>query len=136
MGDRSDLYLSVYNIISSDLTSYGASTSSMTVYGGFPDIETQTFPSIVIEPIELSEQGNTKTIDTTRSVSTKLVPIVIHIFAKRNRDLDIIADGINTSLHTKITGYLLNDTSDANGFLTPNEQKLKLKTITATFIKR
>lgn len=136
MGDRTDLYLSVYNIISSDVTSYGASSSTITVYGGFPDIETQTFPSIIIEPITLNEQGNTKTIDSIRTVSTNIIPVIIHIFAKKNRDLDIIADGLNSSLHKIITGFFLNDTSDSNGFITANEQKLKLKTLTFTFIKR
>jgi hypothetical protein len=136
MGVRTELYLGVYNLLSSDVSTYGASSSTITIYGGFPDIETQTFPSIVIEPIQSNELGETKTIDVNREVSSKIVPVIIHIFAKRNRDLDIIADGIVGSLKTKITGYLLNDVSDSNGFIQANEQKLKLKTLTCTYMQR
>lgn len=136
MGNRTDLFTAVYNLINTNMSSYGASTSVITLYGGYPDTENPTFPAIIIEPIQINEQGSSKTTDTQRAVSSKIIPVIIHIFAKRNRDLDIIADGINTSLQTAITGFLLNDTNDSNSFIIANEQKVKGKTLTCTYLSR
>lgn len=136
MGDRTDLYTAVYNLISGAISSYGASTSNITVYGGYPDTDLPTFPSVVIEPIESSERGSTKTIDKSRNVYHNDMVVIVHIFAKRNRDLDIIADGITTTLNTQTPGFILNDISDANGFLIANEQKVKLKTLTLNYLHR
>lgn len=136
MSTRVDLYTYVYNAVNTNMSSYGASTSNITLYGGFPDIETITFPNIIIEPIQSNDEGNTKTIGD-RAVGSKVMAVIIHIFAKRNRDLDIIADGINGTLDTLSTpGYLFNDTSDQNSFLTANDQKVKGKTLTITYLKR
>jgi hypothetical protein len=135
MGHRGDLYSIVDNAIRNSMSSYGASTSTITLYGGFPDLKSITFPAIIIEPIELMEIGSSKTIDTVRDVSSKTMPVIVHIFAKRNRDLDIIADGIN-ALNLSTSGFLLNDTSDSNAFLQANEQKVKGRTLTLTFLQR
>lgn len=136
MGNRTDLFMAVHGLINSSLSSYGASTSSITLYGGYPDIESPAFPCVIIEPVQVNEVASTKTIDHLRNVSSKIVPVIIHIYAKRNRDLDIIADGINGTLTTSIPGFLLNDTSDQNGFMIVNDQKIKGKTLTCTYLQR
>ncbi|RLG33404.1 hypothetical protein DRN98_03980 [Methanosarcinales archaeon] len=130
---RSNIYESVYDLINNDKSGYGSS-SEPSLYGGHPDWDSCSFPNIIINPIEVDESDYT--IDTNRSVSNKTVVVVIEIFTKKNKDLDIIADGVGGSLKTNIPGLFIVNTSEDNGVVFPNEMKIKMKTMTFTFMRR
>jgi len=130
---RSNIYETVYDRINTDKSGYNAS-STPALYGGHPDWESASFPNIIINPIEIDESAYT--IDTTRSVSNKTIVIIIEIFTKKNKDLDFIADGVSASMKTNIPGIYIVSTGEDNGVVFPNESKIKMKTMTFTFMRR
>jgi hypothetical protein len=133
-GLRHSIYETVYDLINTDKSGYGAS-GTPTLYGGFPDLATITFPSIIITPIVVNETSYT--IDTSRSTSTKDIQVVILCFAKSNKDLDYLSDGVSGTLRNNaFTGAFLNGVQEDNSEMYPAEQKIKVKTLTFNYVRR
>lgn len=132
---RHDMYTAVYTIVNALASSTGAS-STPTVYGGFPDLLSISFPNIIIEPVEVRD--GSYTVDETRIVSNSDIYITIHIFSKKNQDLDLIADTVSYGLKSnKIGGAILvGIESDTNNLVVANEQKVKGKTLSIHYLSR
>lgn len=111
-------------------------TTQPTIYGGFPDLVNITFPCIIIEPISVSE--DTYTIDTSRDITTKDISINVHVFAKANKDLDIVSDGLSSSVRSKVFNgiTLVNIRENNNSMIEANAQKVKGKSITFNYRRR
>ena len=130
---RNNVYETIYDQLNTDKSTYGAS-STPALYGGHPDWESASFPNIILNPIEVDEADYT--VDTTRSVSNKTVVVIIEVYTTKNKDLDIIADGVSASMKTQFTGLFLVNAAEDNGVVFPNDEKIKMKTMTFTFMRR
>ena len=132
---RHDMYSAFYTLVSAVTSSWGASATP-TVYGGYPDLSTISFPNIIIEPVSVRESEFT--VDTTRNNVSSDIFFIIHIYSKKNQDLDLIADGINAAIKgTPIQGALLMGIdSDNNDMIVANEQKVKGKTLSIHYLRR
>jgi hypothetical protein len=127
---RHTVYESVYDIINSTKSSYGTPT----LYGGMPDINDITFPAIVIMPVEVSEGDP---LFSSVNSTSKSILITVMCFSKSNKGADLLADGVTHALRSSIIpGITLISVSDDNSFISPNEQKLKVKTLGLTYYRR
>jgi len=131
---RNDVYEQVYDLINSNKASYGASKSPA-LYGGYPDIKSISYPNIIVMPVDVGESKYT--IDTDRSVSTKTIVVSIEVFSRKNKDLDIISDGLTHTFRVnQVSGMFLIDVTENTQFISPNDLKLKSKVLTFTFMRR
>jgi hypothetical protein len=130
---RHTVYQNVYDVINNSKGSYGAS-GTPTIYGGLPDFNDITFPAIVIMPVEVSEDSIL--FDTVYNTS-KTILVTVMCFAKGNKDTDYLGDGVSSALRSSMfSGVTLVNVSDDNSYLTPNDQKVKVKTLGFTYIRR
>jgi hypothetical protein len=111
-----------------------SASSTPVLYGGYPDIKTVNFPCIIVQPIAVSEDEFT--VDSTRTATSKEIIVVIEVYAEKNKDLDIITDYIVNTFKTPIIGLFLTNTEDAYGIALPGNNKVKLKTLSLTFVRR
>ena len=131
---RTNVYNTVYTQLNSDRLSYSTSPIP-TLYGGYPDLSTITFPAIILSPIKIINSD--KTVDETHSSSKRTIIVSLAIFSTKNRDLDILSDSIDLSMSNQFSGMVLTDSGEGDGDLvTPNDQKVHIKTLTYTFIRR
>lgn len=129
---RRSLWTDVRTIIFNNKGSFGASKIP-SVYAKLPDTS-PAFPAIVIRPVNTSKDEWTI---GTRSVSTKILPIIIDIFAKKNEDIDLISDAIDVYMTSNaISGVFVVGWEESTGEVFPTDAKIKLKTITITFKRR
>lgn len=133
---RHDMYTAFYSIINTAKSGWTGVSSTPTLYGGYPDLSDITFPNIIIEPVSIRESNYT--IDSTRDNADSDIYFIVHIYSKKNSDLDIIADGINASIKsTQIDGALLvGIDADSNDMIQANEQKVKGKTLSIHYLRR
>lgn len=133
-GIRHTIYETVYDIINGTKSSYGAS-GTPTLYGGMPDLNSITFPAIVIMPVEVSEDE--PLFHTTQYNTMKSAVVTVMCFAKSNKDVDYLGDGVTNALRSSsFSGAFLVNVGDDNSFITPNEQKIKVKTLSFTYMRR
>ncbi len=126
---RNTIYETVHDLLSANVA------SSITIYGGYPDISTISYPNIIIMPINVSEDSFT--IDTSRSESSKTILVNIMIFSKANKSLDIIADLVSYTLRSNtFNGAYLTSVSEDDIFISPNDQKIKGKSLSFTYVRR
>lgn len=131
---RNDVYELVYDLINSNKGSYGASKTPA-LYGGYPDVKNISYPNIIVQPIDVSEDGYT--VDTDRNVSNKGIVVTVELYSKKNKDLDIISDGVTNTFRTnQISGMFLTGVSENMQFVSPNDLKLKSKILNFTFVRR
>lgn len=129
---RNTVFESIYDVISGAKSGFNAS-STPTLIGGHPDISTITFPTIIINPVEVGESDYT--LDHTGSL--KDIAIIIEVYTKSNKDLDNIADGISTTLRgNPIPGIFINGVNESNGISLVNDSQIKQKTLTFMFRRR
>ena len=128
---RNNIYESVYDLISNGKSSFG----SPAIYGGYPDNKTIAFPNVVIFPIKVDESEYT--VDNTRNSTTKNIIVQIDIYSEKNKDLDIISDGITYLLRSNsITGIMLMNVTEDFGIVFPEKSKLKQKSLFFNFVRR
>jgi hypothetical protein len=85
-------------------------------------------------PVEVSEDSIL--FDTVYNTS-KTILVTIMCFAKGNKDTDYLGDGVSSALRSSMfSGVTLVNVSDDNSYLTPNDQKVKVKTLGFTYIRR
>lgn len=130
---RHTVYQNVYDVINNTKSGYSASATP-TLYGGMPDFNDMTYPSIVIMPVEVSEDN--PLFDTVYNTS-KTILVTVMCFAKSNKDTDYLSDGVTNALRSSMfSGATLINVSDDNSYLTPNDQKIKVKTLGFTYMRR
>lgn len=128
---RNNVYETIYDLINSSKSSYG----SPALYGGYPDVKTISFPNIIIYPIRVDESEYT--IGSSRTSTTKDVVVQIEIYSEKNKDLDIISDGLTSTIRgNTFSGLMLNSVTEDVGAVFPNESKVKLKTLMFNFKRR
>lgn len=134
---RSTIYQTVYALINAAKATYNT-TVTPTVYGGHPDLDSVTFPNIVINPIAVSEDDYT--VDETRNVSTKSIVVVIEAYTKglnSSKDIDNLADGITYTLRNNtFPGAFLTGVEEDDGVIFPNDNKVRQKTLAFTYMRR
>lgn len=128
---RQDVYSAVRTLINTDKSSYGASATPALI-GGYPDLSTITFPCIAFPNVNIGKSESTFGTSMKSTISVMFI-----LFAKKNEDLDKMSDGIDNSITTNTwSGFTLVDSSEDDAFITPNDQKIKSKTLSYTFIRR
>jgi hypothetical protein len=122
----------VYDLIYANRTSFNAS-STPTVIGGHPDFNTLTFPTIIINPVEVGEEQFT----LDGSSTNKSITVIVEVYTKKEKDLDDIGDGLTLLFRTNtINGLSYNGCSESNGVSLVNESKVKQKTLSLSFFRR
>jgi len=131
---RNTVFETVYDLINGAKSGYNT-VSTPTLYGGHPDLDSVSFPAIIINPITVSEADYT--VDSTRNVTTKNIVVVVEVYSKGNKDVDNLADGVTYTLrNSTFSGAFLTGVQDDDGVLFPNDGKVKQKTLTFTFMRR
>lgn len=128
---RNNVYEILYDLINSSKSGY----NNPALYGGYPDVKTISFPNIILHPININESEYV--IGTNRSSTTKEIVVQIEIFSEKNKDLDIISDGLTSTIRgATFSGFFLNSVSEDNGLSVNNDSKLKQKTLSLMFMRR
>lgn len=129
---RNNVYETIYDLVSGAKSGFG----DPALYGGYPDVSSISFPNVVINPISVSE--DTFTVESSRSGSSnKNVLVIIEIYSEKNKDLDIISDGLTDLFRTSnINGLSLVSVGEDFAVVFPNDSKVKQKTLTFTFLRR
>jgi len=130
---RQNLFESVYDELKAYATagSYGTS-SQPTVTAAYIDSE-DSLPQIVINRV------NNKKEDPVfdRSNTTNNLVIPINVYAKKNKNIDILSDNIEAYLYTKkFTGVTMSDWSEEDDIYITNDNKIRSKTITVVYKNR
>jgi hypothetical protein len=121
------------NIFETLYDSLTASLSAGTVTAAFID-DNPTFPQVVINPTKLL----IKKLTLNRGTKEYTCEVEIEIYAKKNKDIDEIADEIHADLSTneatiKAFGLYINDIEDSNSdTFFWNDQKIHTKTLLLT----
>lgn len=129
MGLRQDLYEAVYDA----LTNAHLLSSTATVTAAFIDSSNATFPQVVVHPVDVDKDSYT----FDRSYSTKRSRVMIDIWAKKNKDKDVIADQIDsiaTSSLVGSSGAHLVGWTESNALEPAGGNKLHLKSIILDFL--
>lgn len=131
---RQNVFADIRSLINSNMSSWGASVTPV-LLGYHPDTNTVAFPTIVLDLVNVNEDNYT--IDTTRSVSDKTITAVVFVYTKRNDDAEKICDGITSMFRANtLSGMFCTNVSEDHSVITPNENKVKLKTLSFTFMRR
>ena len=129
---RQNVWESIY-----DLASTSIATSDATVTAAYIDSQPQ-LNQVVINPIDKNESAFT--VDTTRDVTTKTIVVDIDIYTKgkdSSKNIDILSDMVENIFKTnQIEGIMLISIGSSFGFVYPNDNKVKLNTITLTYMRR
>lgn len=129
---RQNIFETIYDIVSA--ITFTSTITTPRITAAFIDDSKSTFPQIVINPVDIGR--DTFTIGSDRSASNKNITVVIDVFTKKSKDLDIVSDAIQTAMDTNFSGITLIGTSESNGIVFPNDQKIHQKSITFNFIRR
>lgn len=124
---RANTYETIYDaLISANLLS-----GAVTVTAAYIDKES-SFPMVVINPAVVSHDS----FGMDRTVSRKTINVVIEIYTKKNKDIDLISDEIDATLRPyKVPGITLIDWSEDIALSTDSDNKIHLKTITLSYMR-
>lgn len=126
---RQNVYETIYDIING--ISFTTS-STPTLTAAFVD-SSQAFPQIVLHPVDIVKDNRTFGI----GAFDKEIRILIDIWTKKNKDKDIIADEIHVALDaTSFSGILWVGCEESNALESPGNDKLHLKSVTLTFMRK
>ena len=127
---RQNSYETIYDVLYGNIGSY-TSSSQPTVKASYTD-DAKNLPEIVVYPIDVDEGDYA----FGQTFGSKEVRSLIEVYTKKKKDLDILADEINVLIDTKITGLQLIGKSESTAFETPNNNKVHLKILTYTFMRK
>jgi hypothetical protein len=127
---RSNVYETVYDLLTNNIGSY-TSSSQPTVKASYTS-DSKNLPEIVLYPVDVDSLD----FNFGQSSPSREVRVMIDVYSKKMKDLDILADNIDNLLYTKISGLQLIGKSESTAFETPNNNKLHLKTLTFTFLRK
>ena len=128
----SSLRANVYESIYDELTSASLLSGSVTVTAAFIN-EKEAFPQVVVNPANVNREG----FSFDRSRSKQNIQVVVEIFTKKNKEIDQIADEIDTILRgLKMQSMQLIDWEEDRALSNDtNKNKIHLKTITITYLR-
>ena len=130
---RQNIFETVYDTLKAKATSssYGTSTQP-TITASYID-SADSLPEIVIGRINNNKEDPV----FNRANYTNNCVQVIGVYAKKNKEVDVLTDNIDEFLHeNKITGVTLIDWNEEDDIYITNQNKLRSKTITITWKTR
>ena len=125
---RQNIYETIYDLVNA----ISFSVASVTVTAAFNEAD-QDPPVVAIHPVDI------ETADFSLGVpqSTKTIKMMIDVWTRKRKDLDVISDEIMDDLGDRAyTGFHLVGTDESTALETPSDLKIHLKTITFTFMRR
>lgn len=128
---RQDVWDTIYTAVHSGIYT---TEVTPTVTAAYIDGSHAPFPQIVISPIELDKSDFM--LGEDRTVYTRNISINITIYTKKNIDLDVLSDEVDVIMTQNFDGICLTEQNEIAGVIFPNEQKLRLKTLSYDFIRR
>jgi len=130
---RAGSFESVYDYLKGKATTSDYSTTPQPlVTASYPD-DNETFPCIVINPIQV-DRGD-YTFD--RSNTQNDIVVVIEIYAKKNKNRDLLGDNIQAFMDSnKFQGLHLNSVTETNAPDDINSTKIRYKSISFTYGRR
>lgn len=130
---RQNVYETVYDLLKAEQGSYGAS-SSVTVTAAYIDKE-EAFPQVIVNPVMVAKSDYT--FSRTSDNSLKDITVVIDVYTKKSKDLDIITDYVDNILSTaSINGLMLFDADESMAISTIEGNKIRSKSLTYTYRRR
>ena len=127
---RNTVYESIYDILNANVGSYNSS-SQPSVKAGFTG-DSKNLPEIVLYPIDVDKTD----YNFGQANPNREVRVMIEIYSKKMKDLDILADDIDVLLDSEISGLQLLGKGESTAFETTNQNKLHLKTLTFTYLRK
>ena len=128
---RQTIYKTVRDRLKAASYSSSVTPTVISAYSTKVDVAT---PQIVISPVDIAKSSFT--IGSDRKAHTKNITVTIDIYTKLNKDLDILSDEVDDLMTDDFTGFCLSDASETEGQYLSNEQQLRVKSLTYTFIRR
>jgi hypothetical protein len=128
---RQNVWETIYDIINA-----GSYTTSVapTITNAYISGEKSPMPQIVVNPIDIEKDSFT--IGEDRTANSKTITIAVDIYTSKNKDLDVLADEVDVLMNVLIPGLCLTSYSELPGATFANEQKMRVKTLSYTFIRR
>ena len=125
---RSNIFETVYDV----LTNANLLNGDVTVTAAYID-SADAFPQVVIHPVNVSKEN----WSFDRSGVRNNCEVLIDVWTKKNKNIDLISDEIDslTSLKT-VQGLMLVDWDESNAVDPYNQNKIHLKTITLGYARR
>tara|TARA_Y100000310_G_C20669135_1_gene809278 strand:- start:1332 stop:1742 length:411 start_codon:yes stop_codon:yes gene_type:complete len=127
---RQNVYETIYDLLNNNIGSYNSSTQP-TITAAYID-DTKSMPEIVVHPVDVDESD----YSFGQATGSKEVRVMIEVYTTKNKDVDLLTDDVDVLLNSSITGLNLVGRAESTAFETPNNNKLHLKTITYTFMRR
>ena len=128
---NTSLRANIYETIYDTLTSANLLSGGVTVTAAYID-EEPSFPMVVINPAIVSHDR----FGMDRARSRKTINVVIDIYTKANKDIDLISDEIDTILRPyKVPGITLIDWSEDIALNTDSDNKIHMKSITLSYMR-
>jgi len=124
---RANIYETLYDT----LNSANLASSTATVTAAYID-EDSAFPQVVINPTSISHDS----FSMDRTNTRKTISVVIDIYTKKNKNIDLISDEIDALIRPlKIAGITLIGWDEDIALSTDNDNKIHLKTISLTYMR-
>lgn len=127
---RATTYETIYDRLNGNIGSYNSS-SQPTVTASYID-KAKNLPQIVIYPVDVDEDD----FAFKQSFGTKEVRVLIEVYTKQKKDIDLLTDDIDALMDTIIAGLSIVSRSESTAFEMPNQNKLHAKAITFVYLRK
>lgn len=129
---RSNVYETIYDTLKAYATasSYGTTTQP-TITAAYID-DKQAFPQIVIHPVDVDKSD----YNFQQNNPNKEIRVMVDIYTTKNKDIDTLADDMDSLMDSVVTGLSLVGCAEARAFETSNQSKIHNKTLTYTYIRK
>lgn len=128
---RQNVFETVYDLATA--LTYNSS-SEPTITAAFIS-DDPSFPQVVVNPVDV--ELDDPSFGSTGRNWDRTVRILIDVYTKKRKDLDIITDVLMDELDTYAwSGILFVGSEESTALETPNENKIHLKSIALTFMRR
>lgn len=127
---RNTTYETIYDLLNGNIGSYNSSTQPSVKASYTAD--TKNLPEIVLYPIDVDNTN----FNMGQTNPDREVRVMVEVYTTKMKDLDILADDIDGLLDDTISGLSLLGKNDSTAFETTNQNKLHLKTLTYTFMRK
>lgn len=128
---NTSLRANIYETLYDSLKAANLLSSTVTVTASYIDSDS-SFPQVVVHPVNVSHDS----FGMDRTLTKKTINIIIDIYTKKNKDIDLITDEIDALLRPlRISGMTLIDWSEDLALATDNDNKIHLKTIAISYMR-
>lgn len=124
------VFETIYDKLYNNIGSYHSS-SQPSVKASYNEKD-QVFPIIVLNPITKDNSNYTY----GQNNPNKDILVIIEIYAKKNKDRDILRDDIEVLLKTPIPGIQMTNYSDAVDYDGSNNNRLFSATISISYLRK